>query len=141
MSVTFNMNHTWDGDVAIALKAPNGNILNLDYYLSNTGGTGATTGFVNTRISSAGTAALSSGANPYTGTFKADAFTAPTAPVNGPTGPTGFLANVSTWNALYSVPNGTWTLAMVDAFAGDQGTLTSWCIGDHVAAVEGVPHT
>jgi photosystem II stability/assembly factor-like uncharacterized protein/subtilisin-like proprotein convertase family protein len=40
MSVTFNMTHTWDGDVAIALKAPNGNILNLDYYLSNTGGTG-----------------------------------------------------------------------------------------------------
>jgi subtilisin-like proprotein convertase family protein len=124
MSVTFNMTHTWDGDVAIALKAPNGNILNLDYYLSNTGGTGATTGFVNTKISSAGTAALSSGTNPYTGTFRADAFIA-AAP---PSGPTGFLANVNNWNALYSVPNGVWTLAMVDAFAGDQGTLTSWCI-------------
>ena len=135
MSVTFNMAHTWAGDVAISLRAPNGNILNLDYYLSNTGGTGATTGFVNTRISSAGTAALSSGANPYTGTFRADASLA-AAP---PTGPTGFLANVNNWNALYSVPNGTWTLAMVDAFGGDQGTLTSWCID--MTYVCGVPST
>jgi subtilisin-like proprotein convertase family protein len=135
MSVTFNINHTWDGDIAVALKAPNGNILNLDYYLSNTGGTGATTGFVNTKISSAGTAALNSGANPYTGTFRADAVIA-AAP---PSGPTGFLANVNTWNALYSVPNGTWTLAMVDAFGGDQGTLTSWCID--LTYVCGVPST
>jgi subtilisin-like proprotein convertase family protein len=138
MSVNFNMNHTWNGDVAMSLKAPNGNILNLNYYLSNTGA-GPTTGFVNTTISSTGTAALGSGTNPYTGTFRADAITAPTAPVNGPTGPTGFLANVNNWNALYSVPNGTWTLAMVDAFGGDQGTLTSWCI--NMTYVCGVPAT
>jgi subtilisin-like proprotein convertase family protein len=137
-AVTFNINHTWDGDLAMTLKAPNGNILNLNYYLSNTGA-GPTTGFVNTKISSAGTAALGSGTNPFTGTFRADAFTAPTAPVGGPTGPTGFLANVNTWNALYSVPNGVWTLAMVDAFGGDQGTLTSWCLD--LTYVCGVPST
>jgi subtilisin-like proprotein convertase family protein len=135
MSVTFNITHTWDGDIAVALKAPNGQILNLDYYLSNTGGTGATTGFVNTKISSAGTAALSSGANPYTGTFKADASLA-AAP---PAGPTGFAPTTTNWNALYSVPNGVWTLGMVDAFAGDQGTLTSWCID--ITYVCGVPAT
>jgi hypothetical protein len=123
----------------MTLKAPNGNILNLNYYLSNTGGTAATTGFVNTKISSAGTAALGSGTNPFTGTFRADAFTAPTAPVGGPTGPTGFLANVNNWNALYSVPNGVWTLAMVDAFNQDQGTLTSWCLD--LTYVCGVPST
>jgi subtilisin-like proprotein convertase family protein len=125
VAVTFNMPHTWAGDVAIALKAPNNNILNLDYYLSATGGSGATTGFVNTTISSTGTAALSSGANPYTGTFKADAAT---AAANPPGGPTGFIPNVTTWNGLYSVANGNWTLAMRDGFAGDQGTLTSWSL-------------
>lgn len=48
--VAINVTHTWDGDLAISLKAPNGQILNLDYYLSNTGGTGSTTGFTNTRF-------------------------------------------------------------------------------------------
>jgi len=138
LAVTYNMPHGWAGDVAIALRAPNGNILNLDYYLSNTG-FGPTTGFVNTRISSTGTTAIGSVGSPYTGTFRADAFTAPTAPVNGPTGPVGFLANVNNWNALYSTPNGVWTLAMVDPFNLDQGTLTSWCID--VTYVCGVPST
>ena len=124
-SVTFNMAHTWTGDVAIALKAPNGNVANLDYYLSGTGGTGATTGFTNTTISSTGTALLSSGANPWTGTFKADLAG---AAANPPGGPTGYIPNVTTWNGLYSVANGVWTLAMRDGFSGDQGTLTSWSL-------------
>ncbi len=124
-SVTFNMAHTWAGDVAIALKAPNGNVANLDYYLSATGGTGATTGFTNTTISSTGTALLSSGANPWTGTFKADLAGGASNP---PGGPTGYIPNVTTWNGLYSVANGVWTLAMRDGFAGDQGTLTSWSL-------------
>ncbi len=134
MSVTFNMPHTWAGDVAIALKAPNGQILNLDYYLSNTGA-GPTTGFVNTRISSTGTTSIGSATSPFTGTFRADASLA-AAP---PSGPTGFAPTTTTWNSLFSVPNGTWTLAMVDAFGGDQGTLTSWCID--MTYVCGVPST
>lgn len=125
--VTFNMAHTWTGDVAIALKAPNNNIINLDWYLTGTGGTGATTGFVNTTISSAGTAALSSGSNPWTGTFRADLAGAAAAP---PGGPTGNIPNVTTWPAFFNGTNGNgaWTLAMRDGFAGDQGTLTSWSI-------------
>ena len=39
VTVALNMTHTWDGDVVFALKAPNGSILNLDYYLTGTGGT------------------------------------------------------------------------------------------------------
>ena len=136
MSVTWNMNHTWDGDMVFALKAPNGNILNLDYYLSNTGGTGATTGFVNTTVSSTGAAALSSGSGTYTGTFKADALN---AGIGGTGGPTGYTPTGTTWTQLYSVPNGTWTLAMKDGFGGDQGTLTSWCL--NFTYVCGVPST
>ncbi len=55
----------------IALKNPNGTI-NLDYGLTATGGAGPTIGFVNTVISSAGGAALSSGSGTFTGTFAAD---------------------------------------------------------------------
>lgn len=126
MRVSFNMTHTWDGDIVMALKAPNNAILNLDYYLSSTGGAGATTGFVNTVISSTGTAALSTGTGTYTGTFKADAILG-NGPF-GPSGPTGYNSTTTSWNALYSVPNGNWTLAMYDGGAGDVGTLTSWTI-------------
>ena len=126
ITVALNMTHTWDGDMVFALKAANGKILNLDYYLSTTGGTGGTTGFVNTRISSAGTAALSSGSNPYTAIFKADGIVG-TGPF-GPSGPTGFNADVNTFTALYPSPNGNWTIAMYDGGGGDLGTLTSWSI-------------
>ncbi len=130
-TVAFNMNHTWAGDVAMTLKAPNGNVFNLNNNLSGSGGTGATTGFVNTRISSTATAALSSGSNPYTGIFRADASAAATS------GPTGFAPNVTTWGGLYSTPNGAWTLAMRDGFAGDEGTLTSWSL--QLTYQQGVP--
>ncbi len=124
--VTFNMAHTWAGDVAIALRAPNGNVINLDYYLSATGA-GPSTGFVNTKISSTATALLSSGTNPWTGTFRADLAGAASAP---PAGPTGNIPNTTTWPAFFNGTNGNgaWTLAMVDGFGGDQGTLTSWSI-------------
>ncbi|GAB2834786.1 hypothetical protein GCM10027043_41230 [Ferruginibacter profundus] len=125
MSVAFNINHTWDGDLVMVLKAPNNAILNLDYYLTGTGGAGVTTGFTNTRVSSTGTAALSSGTNPYNGIFKADA----AGPASSPAaGPTGMLPTVGTFAGLYSVPNGNWTLGMYDGGAGDVGTLTSWSL-------------
>ncbi|MBP6285422.1 MAG: M36 family metallopeptidase [Ferruginibacter sp.] len=138
MSVTWNMPHTWNGDMVVVLKAPNGQVLNLDYYLSATGGAGATTGFVNTTVSSAGTAALSSGSGTYTGTFRADARTAAQAPF-GPPGPTAFLPTTANWSSLYSVPNGTYTLAMYDGGPADLGTLTSWCL--NITYTCGVPAT
>ncbi|MFM7511503.1 MAG: GEVED domain-containing protein [Bacteroidota bacterium] len=54
LAVKFSVpNHTWAGDLVVALKTPNGQVLNLDYYLSGTGGPG--NGMVNTVISSANT--------------------------------------------------------------------------------------
>ncbi len=125
IKVTWTMPHAYNGDMVFVLKAPNGNILNLNYYLSATGGTGPTTGFVNTSISSSGTAPLSSGSGTYTGIFKADAAAGNSNP---PAGPTGFTPNVTNFNSLYSIPNGTYTLAMYDGFDGDAGTLTSWSL-------------
>jgi subtilisin-like proprotein convertase family protein len=133
VAVTMNISHTWVGDISVVLRAPNGSILNLDREISGTGGGGASTGFTNTKISSAGTNALSSAGNPYTGTFRADASMAANA------GPAGYSPTVSTWPPLYSSPNGVWTLGLVDNFNLDEGTLTSWCLD--ISYVCGVPST
>ena len=139
LKATWNMTHTWDGDMIFVLKSPTGAILNLDYFLSSTGGTGATTGFVNTAVGSTGVTALSAGSGTYTGLFKADALL--TGPF-GPTGPTGYLPTTTSWTPLYGAgvaANGTYTLAMYDGGAGDVGVLTSWNLD--VTYVVGVPST
>jgi len=138
--VTWNMTHTWNGDMVFVLREPaSGRILNLDYFLSSSGGAGATTGFVNTAVGSTGTAALSSGTGTYTGLFRADAIVG-NGPF-GPSGPTGFDPTVNSFNALISGinPNGNWTLAMYDGGPGDLGVLTSWNI--QITYVVGVPST
>lgn len=111
----------------MVLKAPNGQILNLDYFLTTTYG-GQTTGFTNTIISSAGVTPLSAGVDPWTGTFKADAYVAIPTGGNGPTGPTGFLPTTALWAPLYTVPNGAWTLAIRDGGAIDTGSIRSWSL-------------
>lgn len=125
IDVRLNMTHTYIGDMIFNLKAPNGSILSLDKYLTGTGDAGEN--FVNTIISSAGTAAISSGTAPFTGTFAADAINTPvgTAPVQNPT---GFVSNATSFAALSSILNGVWTLAMADGGPADVGSLTEWAI-------------
>ncbi len=125
MKVKLNMTHAWVGDVCYVVKAPNGKVLNLDYFLSQTGGGG--TNFVNTVISSSGTAALNTGTSPgFTGTFKPDAGTGSIIPA-AVAGPVGYIPDVTTFPALYSTPNGTWTLAFYDYYVDpDPGTFTKW---------------
>lgn len=126
--VRSDITHAYVGDVVMVLKAPNGQILNLDALLNKTNNAGAN--FVNTVISSAGTTALDLGSAPWTGTFKADAVGA-TFVAFGFTlagGPVGYAPTTSTWGGLYSVPNGAWTLATYDAGAPDVGNLTSWSL-------------
>lgn len=131
MSVKFSLSHTYCGDMLINLKAPNGNILALDKYLTGTAsqaGTYPNVGFVNTVISSAGTVALGTvNTQPITGTFRADAIN---GTITGPTvqNPAGFPSNAANFAALYSTPNGTWTLALADGGPADLGILTSWSI-------------
>jgi subtilisin-like proprotein convertase family protein len=124
--VNVNMSHTWVGDVAMVLRNPAGQIINLDFFLNATGGTGATTGFTNTTITSDNTApALNTGANPYTGTFRADRVVTGTPAA----GPTGFLPTTNSWPTMFAGnPQGNWTLAAYDAFTGDDGNITSWSI-------------
>ncbi len=127
LKVIINMQHTRAGDMVFVLRAPNGQVLNLDYNLSATGGSAITTGFTNTIISSTGTVALSLGTSPYTGTFKADAQLV-AAGGFGAAGPTGMLPTTNNWATLLSVPSGNWALGFYDAVTGQTGTLNSWCL-------------
>ncbi len=127
MSVTINMTHSWIGDMVFVLKAPNGQIVNLDWHLSGTWGIGGGTGFLNTVISTVALTPLSAGINPYSGTYKPDAV-ATSGGIFGAAGPTGMLPTTSNWSSLLSVPNGTWTLGFYDGVTGETGTLNSWCI-------------
>ena len=115
VSVNFNITHTWDGDVKINLKAPNGNILNL---VNQRGSSGMD--FINTTISSTSSNPVSGGSAPFTGTYSADAVNAVGIAPN--------LSNVTAFSSLYSTPNGAWSLIISDHGAGDVGTLNSWSL-------------
>ncbi len=114
VSVNFNMTHTFDGDMQINVKAPNGQVLNL---VNQRGGGGDN--FVNTTIA-AGGASLATGTAPFTGTFGPDATLA--------VGPTGFASTATGFTQLLSVGDGDWTIAMRDLFGADLGILTSWTL-------------
>ena len=137
ISVTLNITHTYVGDMSINLKAPNGQILNLDRNLTATGNPGAN--FTNTVISSAGTTALKAGGQPFTATFKADAINGIVTPGYTYGDPTGYVANATGFSSLYSIPNGAWTVAMADDGAQDSGFFNNWTLT--ITYVQGVPAT
>jgi subtilisin-like proprotein convertase family protein len=116
VAVSFNMTHTFDGDMIFNLKAPNGNVLNL---INQRGGSGDN--FVNTVISSTASTPIGSGTSPFTGSFLPDG-------TNALAGSAGIVSNVTTFAGLYSVGNGGWILSMRDAAGGDFGILTDWSI-------------
>jgi len=122
LAVKFSIpNHTWPGDVVVVLRTPNGQVLNLDYYITGTG-YGPGNGMVNTNISSAGTAALSSSVSPFTGTFRADRAGSADA------APSGMPVTTTSWASLYGAAAGTYTLGLRDSYGGDVGTLTAWSV-------------
>ena len=132
ISVKVNIPHTYVADLMLVIKAPNGRILNLSNLLGGQNDPGEN--FTNTNFSGvAGLPALSTGTSPgYTGTFRPDA-AGPVGAFGLPSGPTGFIPNVTTFNGLGqsgpgSAVNGTWTLAMYDAGPPDAGTLKDWSV-------------
>lgn len=115
ISVNFNITHPYDKDLTINLKAPNGNRLNLVNKRGNSGNN-----FTNTTINNTSTTTLTNNGAPFTGTFMPDASS------NLAIG--GQAANVTTFNGLFSVPNGNWTIMVRDNASGDNGTLNNWSI-------------
>jgi subtilisin-like proprotein convertase family protein len=126
----FNITHAYVGDCVMALKAPNGQIFNLDAMLNRTNNPGAN--FTNTVISSAGTNLLSAGTAPFTNTYKADAagatFTA--FGFTFPGGPVGYIPTTTNYSDLYATctPNGVWSIGIYDAGAPDAGVLNNWSL-------------
>lgn len=112
-SVTFNMTHTYDGDMVVNLSAPNGNTINLSYFRGGSGND-----FVNTVFSSDATTPISAGSAPFTGTFIPDGEIG--------VGPSGFTSNVSDLASLFSTLNGSWTLSGADLAYYDNGYFSSW---------------
>ncbi|MFZ1784377.1 MAG: glycine-rich protein, partial [Ferruginibacter sp.] len=149
MVVTLNMPHTYPADMVFNLRAPNGAILSLFKHNGNTNNGPAAVpnaGFFNAKVSSASSVPFTAVPNPFrygetapAGPYKADALNGVTNPGYVIMDPVGWESNAAGFASLYSVPNGTYTLAMCDGGPGDLGTLTSWSID--INYVVGVPAT
>ena len=148
IKVKMNATHTWVGDMVAVLKAPNGKVINLAYALTGTGGAAGTTGLANTVFSSDGNVEFSNGVDPYTATFAPDAFDATMAIDNDPsnpsfstvpnnpvqTGPNGYIPDATNFTDLFTVGNGSWTLALYDYWSDEAApgqpinTLDNWSL-------------
>jgi subtilisin-like proprotein convertase family protein len=116
VSVTFNIVHTFDRDLIINLKAPNGQVLNL---VDRKGGGGDN--FINTVISSTATVSVNTGSAPFTGTYSPSAVVPTLAP-------TAFISTTGVYTQLFSQPSGSWIFAVADIEADDVGILQNWAI-------------
>jgi PKD repeat protein/subtilisin-like proprotein convertase family protein len=102
--VCINLNHTWDADLNITLKAPDGTYIMLS---DNNGGAGDN--YTNTCFAMNGSAgSIGMGTPPFTGTF------IPNQNING-------VNNNQN-------PNGIWYLCITDEVPADLGTLVSYSI-------------
>ena len=119
ITIKINITHTWDGDLALMLQAPNGSILGL----SNLTGSSTNSGdnFTNTIFSDAGTIAIPTTGAPYTGTYKPVATTFTSC----------ITTTITTFAAIGGGainPNGNWILRAYDRAAADVGTIVNWSI-------------
>lgn len=97
-----NITHTYDADLDIKLRSPDGTIVTLI-----TGIGGGDDNFVNTCLNDVGMA-LGSGTAPFTGSFHA----------------MGLMGNFNNGQN----PNGIWELLCNDSWAIDEGTLHDWSL-------------
>ena len=102
LNVQVNINHTWDEDLDVYLIAPDGTRVEL---FTDVGGT--SDNFTNTVLDDEASMLITSGAAPFTGTFK-------------PEGNLTLLEGKSL--------SGTWKLEVTDDTRIDKGTLLNWSI-------------
>jgi subtilisin-like proprotein convertase family protein len=95
-----SITHTYDGDLTIALIAPDGRSVTL---VSHAGGNGVN--FANTVFDDNAATRISDGSAPFTGTYR----------------PAGLLSSLDGEPLA-----GTWTLKVTDTSAGSFGTLDAW---------------
>lgn len=115
ITVQFLLNHSAIGEITINLKAPNGKILNL---VNKQGG--ELNNFANTEINNTSSLSLGSSKPPFTKTY------APDAEKN--VGAKSYKSNAESFDELYSVPNGNWSLVIDDNKLLNVGKLHKWSI-------------
>jgi subtilisin-like proprotein convertase family protein len=111
VTVTLDLVHTWDGDLAITLISPNNTRIPLSL---NNGFSGDN--YTNTTFSDLGPLPIFAGSPPFTGTFR------PELPLSGLNG---------------QDPAGIWQLEIEDTAGADVGTLNSWSLTITAGIVSG----
>ena len=113
-----NFSHTWASDVDIVLASPTGQKIML---MSKVGGGGSPTTNATLTFSTTATALLPQTGALVTGTYQPTVYGASTIvfPAPAPAAPyDGSFAGL-----VGQTPNGTWSLYVVDGWAGDQGSI------------------
>jgi subtilisin-like proprotein convertase family protein len=95
-----DIHHTFDSDLEITIKAPDGTTVPLVF---DRGGSGDN--FINTVFTDSASTPIGNGSAPFTGSFKPES---PLAALQG------------------HQMKGTWTLTVTDTFPADSGTLNAW---------------
>jgi hypothetical protein len=98
--VCISLDHTYDGDLAVSLTAPDGTLVGL---LSGVGGDGDN--FTNTCFRADAPQTIASGTAPFTGIFE-------------PTGQIGLVNDGQNGN-------GSWAISVYDGYGGDEGSVIS----------------
>lgn len=119
--VTIDLNHTFDGDIAIFLIAPSGEVLEFS---SSNGG--AQDNFLNCTLTDNTALFITQGAPPYTGIWRPEGRQQNTSPPFSNSNPLGTFTFANTFNGLNA--DGDWVLMINDYVAIDVGTLNSWSI-------------
>ncbi|MFZ1677779.1 MAG: proprotein convertase P-domain-containing protein, partial [Saprospiraceae bacterium] len=117
LSVQINLTHTWDADLQIYLKAPNGQTIEL-----STGNGGSADNYTNTIFSDGGATNITAGAAPFTGTF------IPEGTLTALTCGATITPTITTLTNFTQGQNGTWQLRFMDNAGGDVGTMLGWNI-------------
>ncbi len=107
INVRLNIDHSYDGDVEVRLRGPDGTTVKV---VDDVGDDGDD--FTNTTLDDEAAVAVASGAAPFTGSFR----------------PTQALSAFDGKPAA-----GTWTLTAYDDESGFTGTLSSWTLGRSTA--------
>ena len=102
ITVSLDISHTFDNDLDIFLRGPNGAQIEL-----STDNGGGSDNYIGTTFSDAAATSIVGGAAPFTGVFR----------------PEQLLSSLIAGNG-----SGLWTLVVVDDLGGDVGTLDGWSI-------------
>ncbi|TNE52304.1 MAG: HYR domain-containing protein, partial [Bacteroidetes bacterium] len=129
LSMTLNLTHTWDSDLDIFLRAPNGQILHVS---TDNGGSGDN--YTNTVFCDNAPISIAGQSAPFTGVYR------PEGTIISTTCGTNITTNVNSLAAFTNGQNGTWELVIKDDAGGDTGTMLGWSLvfGDAGCTLSGV---